>query len=425
MYLGGNPGLGFAYTTNGAGSGSNGDSAFQLFNPAAYSKLQFQAECQGNWNATNVICWFAVQQGGNWYVCTNAPLSNQGYGGGSNFWPATLTYNPAATNWVKLNLGASSVSLGSTSASNLSGVISGVGIVMQLGAGAGSWNFNRFAITLQPYFAYVGACMSDYPRLELIPGRTFMNFAGQPVDAFNFLATNGFNAIRAFVTCGDPLVSPPVNNTNVNYREANYLLDWGGIDWQVNLARQAKARGMHLVLTVQLGQIQDDTNNWNGFIPTNWLGYTYPQMLAAVDSAVRQALDPFLAAGIQPDILNLGNEENSGQLFQYAGPNQEDIQRNSPPTGTNDLTATGFYSIWAKCAGIWKQEIISAKSELGNYGFNPALTRFSVHGGDPLWLFNLVFNNAAVFGVTNAEQHCYSNNVDLGAWSTNVIPAEY
>jgi hypothetical protein len=145
IYFGGNAGLGIFFTTNGAGSGTYGDSAFTSIDPTPYTNLQFSVESQWSYNGGGLTCWFAVQVGGVWYVATNQPLATTVHGASDAFVPATMTYNPAATNWNILT-NSSTVAVGPQVSGNLSGPITGVGVVVSLAASS-SWDYNLLQIT--------------------------------------------------------------------------------------------------------------------------------------------------------------------------------------------------------------------------------------------------------------------------------------
>lgn len=73
MWFGGY-GTNMFYTTNGAGSGTYGDSAFTSIDPTLYTNLQFSLYSQYGWQGNRVQTWFTVQVGGAWYVSTNHPM---------------------------------------------------------------------------------------------------------------------------------------------------------------------------------------------------------------------------------------------------------------------------------------------------------------------------------------------------------------
>jgi len=145
LYFGGGAGSGIFFTTDGAGSGSNGDSAFTSLNPTLYTNLNISVESQWSWQGGNLNFWFAVQVGGAWYVNTNTPITTAATGAGAIFYQSSITYHPAATNWNILT-NTSVVDLGPPASANLSGDITGIGIVARL-SNSGSWNFNNLLIT--------------------------------------------------------------------------------------------------------------------------------------------------------------------------------------------------------------------------------------------------------------------------------------
>jgi hypothetical protein len=134
---------GMFYTTDAAGSGSGGDTAFVNINPTLYTNLALNVEVRdGNADDTN---YFAVQVGGSWYVATSFPLpynTSIGYPGFTN---VTLTYTNPANVWQSLTVNSTSVTIGSVATPNLTAPITGVGIV-ELPT-ANGFNYNQLTIT--------------------------------------------------------------------------------------------------------------------------------------------------------------------------------------------------------------------------------------------------------------------------------------
>ena len=145
LYFGGNAGTGIFHTTNGAGSGTGGDSAFTSIDPTHYTNLNISVESQWSYQGANLKCWFAVQVGGGWYVSTNHPITTQQQSAGNTFYLTGMTYSPSATNWNYLTNSAT-VAIGGPVSGDLSGQITGVGIVAAL-IGSGSWDYNNLLIT--------------------------------------------------------------------------------------------------------------------------------------------------------------------------------------------------------------------------------------------------------------------------------------
>jgi hypothetical protein len=179
LYFGGGAGSGIFFTTDGAGSGSNGDSAFTSINPTLYTNLNISIESQWSWQGANLNFWFAVQVGGSWYVTTNQPITTAATSAGPVFYQSSITYNPAATNWNILT-NTTAVDIGPLAGANLSGDITGIGIVAKL-FNSGSWNFNNLLITS------ISNAAVQPPTLVAAP-ISQMDYAGAGV-SFNVRAT--------------------------------------------------------------------------------------------------------------------------------------------------------------------------------------------------------------------------------------------
>lgn len=135
------------YTTNGAGSGTYGDSAFTSIDPTLYTNLELSVYAQSLWQGDQLQTWFAVEVGGAWYVATNNPLACN-LAGGSLYTRTDMTYNPAATNWNTLTVDTinANVVIGGPAGANLSGPITGIGIVSQSGNNTWRW-MNELLVT--------------------------------------------------------------------------------------------------------------------------------------------------------------------------------------------------------------------------------------------------------------------------------------
>jgi arabinogalactan endo-1,4-beta-galactosidase len=146
-YFGGNTaGIGFFYTTNGAGNGTLGDSQFTSIDPAPYSNLTFSLETQYSYQGTNVSSSLAVQVGGAWYVSTSPMSAFVESAVSADFSETSQAYNPLASSWKNLTFSRGSVIVGNNATGDLSGPITGIGIVVTL-AGAGSWDYGNLLIS--------------------------------------------------------------------------------------------------------------------------------------------------------------------------------------------------------------------------------------------------------------------------------------
>jgi hypothetical protein len=129
------------YTVAGAGAGSAGDTAFDAINPAEFQNLTLSVEAtdEGSPVAPN---YFAVQVGGAWYVSTTALAgSDPSY---PTFTLTSTPYTNLASAWNQLTINANSVTIGAGATANLSGPITGIGIVE---VGPGGWNYNEIIVS--------------------------------------------------------------------------------------------------------------------------------------------------------------------------------------------------------------------------------------------------------------------------------------
>ena len=132
---------GMFFTTDTAGAGSGGDSAFADIDPTKYTNLTLSVEVRGAATDTN---YFAVRMGSQWYVSTNQLTGSAGLGF-PVFTNATVPFTNAAGAWRLLTTNATDVTIGAAPGSDLSGLITGIGIV-ELPT-SGGFNYNQLAIT--------------------------------------------------------------------------------------------------------------------------------------------------------------------------------------------------------------------------------------------------------------------------------------
>lgn len=243
-------------------------------------------------------------------------------------------------------------------------------------------NYASSAGVSQPQWFYAGATVQSVLRAADIPGRLFYAVDGTSLqNPFDSLQSAGFNAVRVetnITTCSGP--SPPFDNSgNVLERESLDDLDGGCIDIQVQAAQLANDRNMKVVLTINMGIM----------IPEGWQSYNFAQMLDAIDAEVRRQIQPFLLAGVQPDIVLLGGEETAGMLYNVILPNgdlhtrgKEDNAAVSQQQVMQEVCGqvpTGNIFSYPQLAGYYKQEIVSVTASLQEAGFNPSDTRFGLH----------------------------------------------
>jgi len=185
-------GPGMFYTTSAAIPPFG--STFANLNPALITNLTFNVEVG---NASGISTnYFAVQVGGSWYVALGNQMPNQG-----TYTNWSMPYTTTAANWNTLTIDGSQtfVTIGGTAGANLSGPITGIGIVTLNnvnGTGTPGLNFNQIIINqgltdfptapptnntpaLQPLAAFAGGGVTFAP-----------SFQGSPTIGYNW-QTNG------------------------------------------------------------------------------------------------------------------------------------------------------------------------------------------------------------------------------------------
>ncbi len=137
-----------AFYTSTALSQTNA-AAFPVINPASYPGITLSVDIQPHVTPANVSARFAVQMNGsNWFVSA-ATLPVPGTVG--PFATYSSSFNPAASQWDSLTVSGngtgSGVVIGPGAANNLTGNITGAGLVFVHNGSGGTFNFDNFIIT--------------------------------------------------------------------------------------------------------------------------------------------------------------------------------------------------------------------------------------------------------------------------------------
>jgi arabinogalactan endo-1,4-beta-galactosidase len=122
---------------------------FPSINPALYSGITFSADINPYLTPANVSARFAVQMnGGSWFVSANTLPVPATVG---PFATCSNVFNPAASQWDSLSVSGngtgSSATIGSVIPTNLTGNITGTGLVFTHTGAGGTFNFDNFLIT--------------------------------------------------------------------------------------------------------------------------------------------------------------------------------------------------------------------------------------------------------------------------------------
>jgi hypothetical protein len=205
------------YTTDGAGSGTNGTAAFTAFDPSTNAGLAFNVFSQTS-NPNNVVGqvsnYFAIQIGGNWYVSTT-PMTNT-VTSGNTFALNSLVFNPAAGNWNNLTLSGPPIVVGGPAGALPAGLITGIGIVQTWAAalnGTPGFNYQNYRLTR----TYPASGPGVAPVVNGW-GRSQTNYAGAGV-SFTVNASIGTTPLTYSwsLNGGPPLVNGATGNGSTIY----------------------------------------------------------------------------------------------------------------------------------------------------------------------------------------------------------------
>jgi hypothetical protein len=144
-YLG-TPGTTVYYATAASDTNQAG-LPFPNINLASYPSLNFSVDIAPSFAASNVTAFVVVQLNGtSWYVAAS-PLAVPTTVDSATYATYTMAFNRAAANWKNITVTSSGGLVGSTAASNLSGMMTGAGLVFVTVGTGGNFNFDNFQIT--------------------------------------------------------------------------------------------------------------------------------------------------------------------------------------------------------------------------------------------------------------------------------------
>ena len=85
------------------------------------------------------------------------------------------------------------------------------------------------------------------------------------------------------------------------------------LDYTIATAKAAHALGFHFLLDFHYSDTWADPGKQ--FIPKAWEGRTHEQLVAALHDYTRDTIAAFRAAGVLPDMVQIGNEITNGMLW--------------------------------------------------------------------------------------------------------------
>ena len=198
-----------------------GSAAFPAINPALYPGLALSVDIQPGYLPAKVNARFAVQMdGGDWFVAVNAL---PGTGNRGTFVTYSNVFNPNAAAWDLLSVSGNgtggSAAIGGPASSNLTGNITGAGLVFVHTGAGGTFNFDNFKVTATNVGGITVSSVTNGAiglgwnaalnvRLQCAtnPGGPWTNVPG---------------------TAGQAATTAPVNGTSMFYRAAAFFL--GGL----------------------------------------------------------------------------------------------------------------------------------------------------------------------------------------------------
>ncbi|WP_110931936.1 glycoside hydrolase family 53 protein [Paenibacillus bouchesdurhonensis] len=146
----------------------------------------------------------------------------------------------------------------------------------------------------------MGGDVSMLHEVEQLGGKFYDQ--GTPKDALQILSAHGMNAVRLrlWVDPYDSFGNPYGGGTN-------------DLATTISLAQRAKAQGMEVLLDFHFSDFWADPGKQNK--PKAWQSLTYNQLLTTVYDYTHSVITQMKAAGVMPDMVQVGNEASSGILW--------------------------------------------------------------------------------------------------------------
>jgi hypothetical protein len=165
------------YTTTTMDTGASG-LAFPTIGLLGASGLTFAVDIAPAFQATNVAAYVAVQiSGGTWYV-SSTPLPVNTSPDSGTYATVSHVFSPTAANWKNLTLSGTGATIGSVAGADLSGNITGAGLVFAFTGTGGTFNFKNFQFT-----GAGGTIVTDPGRISIgniTPTTLTLNWTANP-----------------------------------------------------------------------------------------------------------------------------------------------------------------------------------------------------------------------------------------------------
>lgn len=164
------------YVNTNSDDGASG-LAFPSIDPSAYPAVSFSVDIAPTYLPADVTAYFAVQMGGgNWYV-SSTPIPVNTSSATTAYTTYGQTFNPLAANWNNLALTATGATIGSAASANLTGNITGAGIVSVFSGSGGNFNLENFLVVTDS-FAATPPTITASPFSQTVYAGAGVSFAG-------------------------------------------------------------------------------------------------------------------------------------------------------------------------------------------------------------------------------------------------------
>jgi arabinogalactan endo-1,4-beta-galactosidase len=172
------------------------------------------------------------------------------------------------------------------------------------------WFFSVFLLSLTFTFGSVvakaefisGADISILGDMEKAGAKYYEN--GTQKDALQILKNNGVNYVRL------RLWNDPYDSSGNSYGAGT-----NDLATTISLAKRAKALNLKVLLDFHYSDFWVDPGKQN--VPKAWANYSFNQMNTAVYDYTKKVLTQMKTADVYPDMIQIGNELNSGMLWPY------------------------------------------------------------------------------------------------------------
>lgn len=167
-----------------------------------YPSLSFSVDIAPTFSSSNVTAYIAVQVGTNWFVSAS-PLPVPTASDSSTYATYTMAFDPTAANWKQISVTSSGGLIGAAATSNLSGTMTGAGLVFVTVGSGGKFNFENFVIS--------GAGLGGINTSPLANGTINLSWVGNP--AVELQSTTNLTSIWQDMPGTYGLYSLSVSNT--------------------------------------------------------------------------------------------------------------------------------------------------------------------------------------------------------------------